>query len=93
MAHLSGAVRDYHERLADTEVWVRKAGQTNSVAETRANDFGEFEFWDLEPGRYILGATRSGYGTINTKTFWVARESQTRISVLMLKAGSLTLCQ
>jgi hypothetical protein len=92
--HLSGVVGEGSgaSPIADSEVWVRKAGQTDSVAATRTNEKGEFEFGDLEPGRYTLGASRSGYETINTQTFWVTRENQTRISVQMTKAGFFILC-
>jgi hypothetical protein len=77
-----GTVRDaWDGPLGQAIITLTKSG-TGPFYNATTNDRGEFQFGDIEPGRYMLKATREGY--FGLTAFWVARENLTRIDRVYL---------
>jgi hypothetical protein len=92
---LSGIVRGYAggPPLVGFKIRLSKAGGTRVLASQRSNEKGEFQFRDVEPGRYVLRASHTGNWVAQSDSFWITRENITRITLDPLKRGSLILCQ
>jgi hypothetical protein len=104
---LSGAVKDaYGAPLGGSSLKLMKAdlhapsttGQGLKVflkevlaAQGLANDEGEFQFTDLEPGWYTLDVSDEGYSD-NAVRFWVARENLTKVFPIYMIPNGLFTC-
>jgi hypothetical protein len=66
-----------------------------SIAPASTDGKGEFQFENLEPGRYSLTATREGFNSPWSVNFWIARKSLTRTTQIRLvpKGGAGIGCQ
>lgn len=62
---ISGTVVDglSGSSLAEAEVTIIPSGKRDQLQSTTSDDAGRFEFKDLAPGKYVLGARRRGYPT------------------------------
>jgi Carboxypeptidase regulatory-like domain len=90
---LLGVLRDYARGpVAGFKVRLLKADSTQIVASQRSNEKGEFQFRDVQPGRYLVRASRKSW-TAQSQIFWITRENITRIILDPLKRGSIILCQ
>jgi hypothetical protein len=79
---VAGTVRDAWDRpLSQATITLTKSGKEPFYNAT-TNDRGEFQFGDIDPGRYTLEATRGDY--FGLTAFWVARENLTRIDRVYL---------
>lgn len=106
-ARLSGTVKDaYGAPLGGSSLKLMKAdlhapstiGQGLKVffkevlaAQGLANDEGEFQFTDLEPGWYTLDVSHEGYSD-NAVRFWVARENLTKVFPIYMIPNGLFTC-
>ena len=90
---LAGVALDSKQPLANVIVDLVSASGRGALASRRSNSKGEFEFADLKPGQYQLSVHRPGYHDELTETFWVVRESGTRVVVGMLRQGLMRVCQ
>jgi carboxypeptidase family protein len=90
---LVGIALDSKQPLANVIVDLVSPSGGAALASRRSNSKGEFEFANLQPGQYLLKAHRPGYHDELTETFWVVRESGTRVVVGMLRQGLMRVCQ
>jgi hypothetical protein len=90
---LRGLLRDTEQPLADAEVSLANAVGTRVVASQRSTGKGEFEFGNVEPGRYVLRVSRPGYHDQLTEPFWIVRESGTEIGIRLIKLGQIIVCE
>lgn len=90
---LIGVALDSKQPLADVQVDLVSAFGTHELASRRSNSKGEFEFANLEPGQYLLRVSHPGYHDELTESFWIVRESGTRVVIGMLKQGMIRVCQ
>lgn len=93
-ASLVGKVRDYESAtpIAQAQLALSKAGETETLATQLSNKAGEFKFVDLEPGKYFLKATREGYQEVAEIKLWVTRENRTRLAIEMYEKGRMYVC-
>jgi len=90
---LKGAVLDAKQPLADAEVSLATAVGTRVVASQRSAGKGEFEFANIEPGRYVMRVSHPEYHDGLTEPFWIVRESGTEVELQVLKLGLIRVCQ
>jgi len=66
-----------------------------SIAPASTDGKGEFQFENLETGRYSLTATREGFYSLWSVNFWIARKSLTKTAQIRLvpKGGARIVCQ
>jgi hypothetical protein len=96
---LSGVVRDANWLpIPQAQLNVSRFAKTQVVATQRANDKGEFEFPNLEPGKYTLSGELTSYSMLPPSTlppsgFWITRVSLTTVTLVMLKPGQVIICE
>jgi Carboxypeptidase regulatory-like domain len=78
--NLTGTVKDY------SAGFVKNAALTLTLVGSSRGQFvntdenGEFQFSDLNPGKYTLKVTHKGYIERSVKEFWLTRENLTTLS-------------
>jgi hypothetical protein len=65
--------------------------QFTYLAQTTANEKGEFQFSGLEPGWYSLTVGHEGYN-VQIARFWIARESVTRTTLHLIQKANAAGC-
>jgi hypothetical protein len=88
-----GTVLDSGRPVAGAEVDLVSASAARALATVRSNDDGEFLLADLEPGQYSLRVSHPGHRDERTGSFWVARETTTKVQMEMTRQGLLRVCQ
>jgi hypothetical protein len=90
---LKGVVLDSQQRVVDAEVSLANVVGARVVASQRSSAKGDFEFANVEPGRYVLRVSHPGYHDGLTEPFWIVRESGTAVVVQVVKLGQMRVCQ
>lgn len=90
---LRGVVLDSKQTVTDAEVSLASAVGTRVVTSQRSSGKGEFEFGNVEPGRYVLRVSHPGYHDELTEPFWIVRESGTEAVLQVIKLGQMRVCQ
>jgi hypothetical protein len=95
--NFSGSIADVFsgKLLEGATITLSRAGSgENSLFAANSNDKGEFEFTDLEPGKYTFVVSRKGYlKTSKGPYLWITRENLTRVgNILMFPASTQDLC-
>jgi len=70
--------------------------ETGTTRVVNSNEKGDFEFVNLEPGRYTLKVSHQGYSGLAGIDFWVTAENLTRLPTLYMfgkNDHSVILCQ
>ena len=95
-ASLKGSVNDvWHGPLKDATLTLTSS-ESGQVHLTTSNDKGEFQFIDLEPGKYSLRVTHNGYWDGSATGLRIARDNLTvlsRISILRKNEHQTIICQ
>ena len=93
-AALNGVVVPYDpgskQPFANVDVFLLRMDLV--MGEQRTNDRGEFHFHSIVPGRYTIVIRHPGYWELRTKTFWVARENATHITLRLLPLNQMVAC-
>jgi hypothetical protein len=89
---LIGVVRNSSGPVGEFKVLLLKVGAARVLASQHSNEKGEFQFRDVEPGQYLVRASRKNW-TAQSEIFWITRENITRIILEPSKRGSVILCQ
>ena len=74
-------------------VLVRRSGAEGKPLTARANDHGEFDFAGLEPGLYLLSASRQGYADFAVSNVRVRPGKTLQVNFSMQPSGQITVCQ
>jgi hypothetical protein len=90
---LIGVALDSKQPLADVQVDLVSVSGPGVLASRWSNSKGEFQFANLEPGQYLLRVSHPGYHNELTESFWIVRESGTRVVIGMLRHGLIRVCQ
>jgi hypothetical protein len=91
---LAGTVVDLDEGpLARAKVIVSESVHNQPVATRHADNRGNFQFHDLPPGKYTITASARGYRALPSGTFWITRETLTKIDITATRNGRLFVCQ
>lgn len=62
------------------------------VASGQSNFRGGFRFANAKPGQYVLRVSHPGYQDETTESFWIARETTTKVVTRIIKRGLIRLC-
>ena len=93
-AALSGVVVPYDpgskQPFANVDVFLLRMDLV--LGEQRTNDRGEFQFHSIVPGRYTIVIRHPGDWELRSKTFWVARENATQITLRLLPSNQIVVC-
>jgi hypothetical protein len=79
--NLMGSVNGTTVKSAKLTLTSRESGR---IYLTTSNEKGEFQFIDVEPGRYTLRVASDGYTDRSGIDFWVMRENLTKISPIYM---------
>jgi hypothetical protein len=91
---LAGSVVDVDDGpIARAKVIVSDPLHTQPVATQRANNRGNFQFPDLPPGKYTITASAGGHRALQSESFWITRETLTKIEITTTRRGKLIVCQ
>lgn len=94
--NLKGSVNDvWHGPLKDARLTLTSS-ESGLIHVTSSNDKGEFQFIDLEPGKYALRVTHDGYWDGSATDVRIARENLTvlgPISILRKNEHQTIICQ
>jgi hypothetical protein len=95
-ANLKGSVNDvWHGPLKNARLTLTSS-ESGQIHVTTSNDKGEFQFIDLEPGKYALRVTHRGYWDRSAPDLRIARENLTvlsPISILRKNEHLTIICQ
>lgn len=90
---LMGVVLDSERPVAGAKIDLVSASGARAVASGQSNGKGEFQFTNLEPGQYVLRVSHPEHQAETTESFWVARETTTKVVTRILKRGSIRVCE
>jgi hypothetical protein len=94
--NLKGSVNDiWHGPLKNARLTLTSS-ESGQIHVTTSNDKGEFQFIDLEPGKYALRVTHHGYWDRSAPDLRIARENLTvlsPISILRKNEHQTIICQ
>jgi hypothetical protein len=74
-------------------VSVLRSGSESKRLTARANNHGEFDFTGLEPGLYLLRASRQGYADFAVSSVTVRPRKTLQVDFSMQPSGQITVCQ
>jgi hypothetical protein len=74
-------------------VSVLKSGSKGKPLTARTNDRGQFNFASLEPGLYLLRASREGYSDFAVSNVRARPGKTLQVDFSMQQSGHITLCQ
>ncbi len=85
---LIGTVQDPSGALIGGATVTAKNTNDNSVRETRANESGEYQFLNLNPGQYVITANSDGFAQTSLTGINLDARQQLRADVKMQLAGN-----
>jgi hypothetical protein len=93
-ATLGGLVVDYDgkSKIPIANATVSLFRSETKISEQQTNERGEFDFKSIAPGQYLVVVTHPHYRDFRSRSFWVARQNQTRVTLDPIPADKLRVC-